>query len=502
MKRNAGVLLAISSLPGEFGIGGFSHDAENFVTSILDMGFHWWQILPLNPLGYGDSPYSGISSMAGCYLYIDPVKMAEEGLIDYSVVDMVKYHGEPYVTNYDHARWAKRTAIEAAYANLSGEVQAKVDAFAELEDYWLDDYALYMSVYEQNHLPFQQWEKALREHSAEEIAKLRVKNKHRVGYYKFEQYLFFKQWSELKKFANSMGVGIIGDMPIYVSADSVDVWAQPKRFLLEKDYSPSQTAGLPPDYFSKTGHNWGNPLYDYDYMATQDYYYWCKKIGHALKLYDALRLDHFRGFYEYWSIPKGAEPSEGEWKKGPGDELFDLIKSDFPDGEIIAEDLGIMEDSLHQKLKATGFPGMKVMLFAFYDDESEHLPHNYPLNCVAYTGTHDNDTVLGWLYKAEPSVRDKALEYCGVSDAGWAQGGADCTATKGFITTLLRFSAKLVVVPIQDLCGFGDDCRMNVPGTKDGNWGFRLTYSALNNIDSNYFRTGSRLYGRYRGYKN
>ncbi len=501
MKRSSGVLLAISSLPSEFGIGGFSHDAESFITSILDMGFHWWQILPLCPIGYGNSPYSGISSYAGSYLYIDPIRLAEEGLISYDIVDMVKYYGDSHITNYEHAKWAKRTVIEHAFMNLNEEWKSKIADFAKKEEKWLDDYALFMAISEQKNVPFQQWEKELKYRQKTAIKEAKRKLKLRIDYYIFEQFLFFWQWNKIKSFANSVGVGIIGDMPIYVAEDSVDVWANPESYLLDKQLNPTVTSGLPADYFSKEGHNWGNPIYNYDYMKENNYSYWVDKIGHSLKMYDCLRLDHFRGFFEYWAIPKDATPNEGKWCKGPGLELFKIINKKYKNAEIIGEDLGIIEDKVRSQMKKSGYPGMRVMLFGFYEEESTNIPHNYSTDCVAYTATHDNNTILGWLYVQEEGVREYALKYCGMEGAGWGRGGPECISCKAFIKTLISSSAKLVIVPIQDMCGFGSDTRMNTPGTTEGNWVFRLTYSTLNSINNYYFRECNELYGRNRGYK-
>lgn len=501
MKRSSGVLLAVSSLPSEFGIGGFSRDAEHFITSILDMGFHWWQILPLCPLGYGDSPYAGISSYAGSYLYIDPIRLAEEGFIGYDVVDMIKYYGDPYVTNYAHARWAKRTVLEHAFRNMSAEWEEKIRAFAEAEGKWLEDYSVYMAISEQKEIPFQQWENDLKYKKSAAIMQIKLKLKQRIAFYVFEQFIFYRQWNRIKEFAASLGVGIIGDMPIYVARDSVDVWANPECFLLDKELNPVVTSGLPPDYFSSEGHNWGNPIYDYAKMKEDGYSYWLDKIGHALRLYDCLRLDHFRGFFEYWAIPVDTWPREGKWHKGPGAELFKLVSKKYKDADIIAEDLGIIEEPLRRKMASCGYPGMRVMLFGFYEDDSMNAPHNYDTDCVAYTATHDNDTILGWLYKQEPSIREFALEYCGMEGAGWGSGGGDCLSTKAFIRTIIASSARLAIIPIQDMCGFGNDTRMNTPGTTEGNWRFRLTYSALNEINGFFLRKCNNLYGRNRGYK-
>lgn len=501
MKRSSGVLLAVSSLPSEFGIGGFSYDADNFVASILDMGFHWWQILPLCPIGYGDSPYSGISSYAGSYLYIDPIRLAEEGFIGYDIVDMVKYSGDPYVTNYAHARWAKRTVLEHAFCNLSPEWEDKIRAFAEAEGKWLEDYSMFMAASEQKEIPFQQWEAGLKHKKPASFKQFKLKHKHRIDYYIFEQFIFYRQWNRVKAFANSLGVGIIGDMPIYVARDSVDVWANPEYFLLDKELNPVVTSGLPPDYFSSEGHNWGNPIYDYAKMKEDGYSYWVDKMGHALRLYDCLRLDHFRGFFEYWAIPFDTWPKEGKWYKGPGEELFKIIKRQFPNAEIIAEDLGIIEEPIRKRMAKCGYLGMRVMLFGFYEEDSMNAPHNYSADCVAYTATHDNDTILGWLYQQDSAVREFALEYCGMEGAGWGSGGGDCKSTKAFIRTLIASSAKLAIVPVQDMCGFGNDTRMNTPGTTEGNWRFRLTNSAFYGVDGYFLRQCNNLYGRNKGYK-
>lgn len=499
MIRSSGVFLNISSLPGEYGIGGFSVDAKNFAEYISTMGFHWWQILPLTTIGKGNSPYSGISAFAGNYLYIDPYNI-EKGLLTDEEIVAAKYSGSIYLTDYDYVRKCKKELLTKAFSRISDTIKNNIDCFRKQNSFWVEDYALFMALTEENNnKPWYEWQNELkfREPSALSEAKRRLSE--RILFYCFEQYEFFRQWKNLKFFINNFGVGVFGDMPIYVCYDSVDVWSHPELFQLDSDLKPSMVAGVPPDYFSEEGQLWGNPLFDYNKMKDDGYNWLIERILHNLKLYDMLRIDHFRGFYKYWAVPSDSDTAKvGQWKDGPKMDIWNELKKRVNNAKIIAEDLGIIDDEVHKYLEETGFYGMRVMQFGFDGDSRNiHLPHNYNKTCVGYTSTHDNDTTLGWLFNLNNSTRDYALNYVNCDTlSGWAGSGGDCNATKCFIRTLLSSSCNLAIIPMQDLCGYGGDTRMNTPGVPLGNWEYRTNYTAMDNVDTGYMRMLNNLYGR------
>lgn len=496
IKRSSGVQLNISSLPGDFGIGDFNNAVRHFIQSFLDMGFHWWQVLPITTIGAGDSPYSGISLKAGNYLYIDPYQLLNEGLLTQEEIDYIKYRYEPYLVNYEHARWAKSYALKQAFPRFRD--YGALEAFKQANSSWLTDYAVFMCLKEDHSdACWAEWEDDFKFHRKEAIDKYISDNINRLNYYCFEQYIFFKQWKEVKAFANELGIGIIGDLPIYPCYDSVEVWSNHNEYQLDKNLQMTKVAGVPPDYFAEDGQLWNNPLYNYSVMRKNNYKTLKDRINYTLKLYDYTRIDHFRGFYKYWAVPYGKQSAkEGKWYDGPKMNLF----RDFLDKNIIAEDLGLVDEEVRKFLLKTGFPGMRVMQFGFLDDDSLHLPHFYPINSVAYTGTHDNDTTLGWLYKLNETRREYVLHYCGHKGSGWGAGGGDCPATKAFIKTLIASAAKLTIISFQDLCGYGSDTRMNIPGTESGNWRYRATYGALSSINMQYINDLNNTYGRNRPY--
>ena len=497
MERASGVLCNISSLPSKFGIGNFSRDAESFAQTIHEMGFKWWQMLPLTAIGCGNSPYSGISTYAGNYLYINPYELMDINLLTHDEVNNFKYNGSPYKADYNFARWNVKNFMQIAFSRLTDEMKSSVKKFLKEQSYWLDDYAVFQAIAEKFGSKRWEWEKPLKEHNQKAIDAFKRANEDRYQYYVFEQYEFFRQWNMLKKKINDIGVKIIGDLPFYVALDSVDVWANADQFQLDGNYRPKAVAGVPPDAFSDTGQMWGNPLYDFEKMKKDDFSWWRKRVSYCFKLYDGLRLDHFRAFYNYFAIPYGEETAvNGVWHSGPKNELINLIKKDNKNAVIIAEDLGLLTPDVTEFIKKTGFPGMKIFQFAFDGTQSTHLPHYYDINCVAYTGTHDNDTLLGWLYKANEGARNFALKYCNFQGFGWGAGGPECGSTKAIIKTVIASSASLAVIPIQDLLGYGSDTRMNVPGVAEGNWEFRIANEALYGLDRAYFADINNTYGR------
>ncbi len=498
-ERKAGILLNVSSFPGKYGIGGFSCNVENFLSEFAGMGFKIWQTLPITSLGWGNSPYCGISAYAGNYLYIDPERL-DEGLLTKEELASAECNDAFYLTDYAAAAANKTRLLRLAYSRRTGMMMEKIDAFAAENADWLYDYAAFMVLKEVNdQTAWMTWESKWRVHTDKTAQTVRKCYPEEFGYYLFEQYCFFTQWARIREFASGVGMEIFGDVPIYLACDSVDVWADPKAFLLDTGYKPTEVAGVPPDYFSEDGQLWGNPLYDYKAMAKDDYAWWVRRIKHLHKLYDIIRIDHFRGFANYWAVPVSAKTAkEGKWKKGPGKKLFDVLYKEIPDLKIIAEDLGIIDDDVIELLESTGIPGMRVIQFGFDGDKKNtHLPYNYPHNCVAYTATHDNDTTLGWLLSLNDSTRADVLKYVNCSaDYGWASGAGKCPATRAVIRSVMSSCADIAIVPMQDLCGYGSDTRMNTPGVADGCWRYRTNYNALNDVDHAFVRELITTYGR------
>lgn len=481
-QRSAGVLMNLSSLPSPFGIGDFGRGGEQFVDLLREMRMKWWQILPLCPVGEGNSPYSSVSAFALNPLYVDPYGLLEEGLVTPEAVDAAIYHGSPHQVDYAWAARVKTALLHMAFQKAAPKA-AEIEAFRAEQAFWLPDYARYMAAREKNSgRPWREWTGE----GEESVA----------AYYVFEQFVLFSQWKKLKGYANARGVSILGDMPIYVSDESADFWANRQLFETSPEGEPERVAGVPPDYFSEDGQLWGNPLYDWERMKHDGYQWWLRRIGSSLQVYDAVRIDHFRGFYRYWAVPAEAKTARtGVWEPGPGMDLFRAVNAAFPDPQIVAEDLGCEEEGLTQFLQETGYPGMKVMQFAYYGWDSAHLPYKYTENYVAYTGTHDNDTMLGWLWAAQPEERRQLLEYCRFA-GDWGAGGEQSPVLRAIIETLWQTPARMAILPVQDMCGYGTDTRMNQPGRAQGNWGFRMTEQALQKIDTAYFRQINERYGR------
>ncbi len=499
--RSAGVLLNISSLPGEYGIGCFSKDADAFVDLIADMGFHWWQILPITAIGPGNSPYSGRSAFAGNRLYICPAELEAIGLLSAEEAAACKYLGEPYSADYNFAKLNAEKYLRLAFGRIGDDYRRDMQTFREREAYWIEDYALFEVLSGEYSTSWWKWEEPLRRRDKSALDRVRESEKQDIDFYVFEQYEFFREWSALKQRINRRGVSIIGDLPFYVSPDSADVWAHPDCFQLDENCFLKAIAGVPPDAFSKTGQVWGNPLYDFTNMKKDSYKWWRQRISHCLKLYDALRLDHFRAFYNYFSIPAKdyATAEKGHWELGPADDLLSLVRDENPSAVFIAEDLGDIDEACRAYIDGTGIPTMRVFQFGFDGTSSPHIPFRYGLNTVAYTGTHDNNTTLGWLYELNDGAREYALRYSGFSGPGWGAGGPDCKSVKAIIHTLMMSSASLIVLPYQDMLGYGADTRMNIPGESEGNWVYRLPYHLMSTVDRDFFLDQIRTYGRHGG---
>ncbi len=494
-NRTAGVLMHISSLPGKYGIGNMGKSARDFADMLAKMGIGAWQVLPVGPTDFFNSPYASLSAFAGNPAFIDPEQLAEDGLLTREELKAAEVNS-PYAADFAAvAKWLMPT-LRKAFGRADSELMTNIKSFAE-ENPWLEDYALFRALKEKNDQAlWQEWDDGLKLRQKDSIAKAMTELKEDIDFYRFVQYEFYKQWFSLKEYVNSKGVSIIGDMPIYLSLDSADVWSNPSLFSLDEDLCQKSCAGVPPDYFCADGQKWGNPLYNWDAMKKDGYSWWVKRIRNSLKLYDAVRIDHFRGFSSYWEIPADKTAKFGQWKKGPGMDLFSAIEKACPGAAIIAEDLGNIDEDVIQLLKDSGYPGMGVMQFAFISNEDNpHLPHNYTKNTVAYTGTHDNNTILGWLWESDQGSRQYALDYCDFS-GDWGVGGPKSPVIRSIMRTLWRSGAGVAIVPIQDLCGFGGDCRMNKPGVAEGNWNFRVTKEALDSIDTDTVRAMTELYRR------
>ena len=492
MKRSGGVLMHISSLPGKYGIGTLGENAKKFIDFLSECNFGVWQVLPCGPCDEYNSPYSGKSAFAGNIYFIDPETLYKKNLL--TKEDLKECECENiYVTDYNFLYETREDILRKAFARFQSK--EKILDFVK-ENSWAEDYALFCAIKKENNLPWYEWDDGLKFRDKNALTKISEELKEDILFYEFLQWEFFSQWEEMKKYANSKGISIIGDMPIYLSHDSADVWANPHLFWLDKDMYIERCAGVPPDYFCVDGQKWGNPLYNWDNLKKENYSLWIDRLGYSLKMYDAVRIDHFRAFSAYWSIPAEEKATEGRWEKGPGLEFFNTLKKIYPDANIIAEDLGDIDDDVRKLLKETGFPGMGVMQFAFItDDNTPHLPHNYSEKTVGYTGTHDNNTLLGWLWESSEDSRRYAMNYCNFH-GDWGQGGPHSESIRSVIRTLWQSGALIAIVPIQDLCGFGGDTCMNHPGVAEGNWCFRITEDALSSIDKEFYRNLNGLYKR------
>lgn len=467
--RKSGILLPVASLPGKYGIGTFSKEAYKFIDFLADAGQSYWQILPLGPTGYGDSPYQAFSTFAGNPYYIDLEELIDAGILTKKECESADYGGNDQYIDYEKIYNTRFKLLKSAYEKSEIAQDSDFKHFVEDNAYWLDDYALYMAVKESfGGISWIEWDEDIRLRKPAAMKAYRTKYAKEVEFYQFIQYEFIKQWSALKKYANDKKIRIIGDIPIYVSFDSSDTWANPKLFQLDEDNIPIAVAGCPPDSFSATGQLWGNPLYKWDYHASTNFEWWMKRIGYCYELYDVVRIDHFRGFDEYYSIPYGDKTAEfGHWEKGPGYDLFKTMKEVLGKRDVIAEDLGFLTPSVLKLVKKTGFPGMKILQFAFDSrEESDYLPHNYTNNSIVYTGTHDNDTILGWydeLNRRDKAFAKKYLNIKSNKDVEWS-----------FIRAAFASVSDTAIIPLQDYLGLHAEARINIPSTLGTNWKWRV----------------------------
>ena len=499
MKRASGILLPVFSLPSEYGIGCFSKEAYQFVDMLKRAGQSYWQILPLGPTGYGDSPYQSFSTYAGNPYFIDLEILVREGLLTEAECREYDFGTQETYIDYEKIYKTRFKVLKKAYERfrdrMAGGHQEReaYERFVNENAFWLDDYSLYMAVKDKNNgVSWNEWDAPLKNREEEALAAAREELAEEISFYKFQQYEFDRQWKKLHVYANEQGVKIIGDIPIYVAFDSADTWAAPEMFQFDESNEPTRVAGCPPDGFSATGQLWGNPLYDWEYHKNTGYEWWIRRIEYCLKLYDVVRIDHFRGFDEYYSIPYGEKTAiNGEWMPGPGMELFRAIEEKLGRPAIIAEDLGFLTPSVLELLKDSGFPGMKVLQFAFDARESSnYLPHIYPTHCVVYTGTHDNDTTRGWYHAVGKDARAFAKEYM-------CKPRLDEDSLAGdFISMAMSSVADLCVIPMQDYLGLGSEARINTPSTLGGNWMWRMKEGQFDDKTVEEILRVTRLYGR------
>ena len=477
-ERSSGILLHPTSLPGKYGIGSLGKEAYKFVDFLKKANQKLWQIFPLGPTGYGDSPYQCFSTFAGNPYLIDFDLLIEQNLLAEEDLKGVDFGGNEEYIDYGAIYNQKYPLLRKAYenfkANENKELKEKLETFKAENSSWLDDYSLYISL--KNHfngLPWNEWEDDIRTRKEAAINKYKAELADEIEYNNFIQFLFFTQWNNVKKYANDNGIKIIGDIPIFVAVDSSDAWANPEIFLFDPELKPVKVAGVPPDYFSATGQLWGNPLYDWDKLKELNYKWWVDRVRANLSTCDIIRIDHFRGFDEYWAVPYGDKTAEnGTWCPGPRTDLFNAIKNELGELPIIAEDLGTMTQGVIDLREATGFPGMKILGFAFDSkEENDYLPHTYTKNCVVYTGTHDNDTLIGWFTKANEDDKQFARNYLNSrsdNEIHW-------DAIRGAWSSV----ANMAIAPIQDFLGLGSEARINTPGLASGNWQWRLKDGVL-----------------------
>lgn len=510
LTRASGILLHPTSFPGPFGIGDLGKSAYQFVDFLVRAGQSLWQVLPLGPTGYGDSPYASFSSFAGNPLLISLEKLVEAG--DLVPADLASAPNFP-MDKVDYGRvidWKVPLLHKAAgnfLTKAKGQRRTDFESFCSEQAEWLDDYALFMAVKEYFDQKARQqgvfgamwsnfWDKEIALRRPEAVARWQQERAEAIATRKVWQYYFFQQWSELRRYANQQNIKIIGDIPIFVAPDSVDVWANRHLFHLDEEGQPTVVAGVPPDYFSETGQLWGNPLYDWEAMAAQEYRWWIARIQATLRLVDIIRIDHFRGFEAYWEVPAGEKTAiNGRWVKAPGMELFETIKHALGELPILAEDLGVITPEVEALRDHFEFPGMKILQFAFDSKEAgglnatnSFLPHNHRRNAVVYTGTHDNDTTKGWYRERTEEEKDLIRRYL---------ARPDHDIVWDFIRLAMASVARLAIVPMQDILNLDSDARMNTPSVASGNWSWRYRPEALNGWVANRLLELVNLYGRH-----
>ena len=489
--RTSGVLMPISSIPSPYGIGTMGKQARKFVDFLVKGGQKYWQILPICPTSYGDSPYQSFSSFAGNPYFIDLEYLCKDKLLTKKECESFQWGSNPKYVDYGIMYESRYALLRKVYARFTKKEPQDFEKFCENEKQWLDDYALFMALKDANGgQAWSNWDKSLRLREKKAMEEATEKYSEEIRFYKMLQYLFYQQWNALKTYANEAGIEIIGDVPIYVAGDSADVWANPDQFYLDENLEPIEVAGCPPDAFTADGQLWGNPLFRWDVMKKDGYTWWTRRIKAMSELYDIIRIDHFRGFDSFYAIPaKDDTAKNGQWKQGPGMDLFCELEKKLGKLPIIVEDLGFLTPSVHKLLKDSGFPGMKVIQFAFDSrEESDYLPHTYTNHCVVYTGTHDNDTVMGWMKTAPKASVKYAKEYLNL------------TKEEGYNWGMMRAAwssvADMAIVPMQDILGLGSEARINTPSTLGNNWKWRATPEQIDAKVAKKLYHYMQMYGR------
>ena len=490
--RASGILMHVSSLPSPHGIGTLGKAAYGFVDFLCEAKQRYWQLLPMNPTGFGDSPYQGLSTFAGNPYFIDLDQLVEECLLTREEVEAYAWGDHPTSVDFGLLYENRLSLLHKAYGRFIQMPNRDFLQFVKREQDWLPDYALFMALKKRSgDRDWSEWDAPLRLRDPEALAELRPELKYEITFYYFLQYKFFEQWNRLRQYAQKRGVQLIGDVPIYVPHDSADVWANPALFQLDENREPVAVAGCPPDGFTADGQLWGNPLYDWDAMRADGYQWWLRRLRAAARMYDIVRIDHFRGFESYWAVPAGAQTArDGQWIKGPGLEFVEILKKELAGLRFIAEDLGYLTPEVIELQRQSGFPGMKVLEFAFDPREpSNYLPHNYDHACVCYTGTHDNATLAQWLDECDADTLEFTKNYLALTPEegytwGVIRGGMGCVA-------------DLFVAQMQDYLGLGAAARMNTPGTLGGqNWRWRLEKQQLTRELAGKIGTITQRYGR------
>lgn len=476
IERSSGILMPISALPSPYGIGTLGKEARAFVDFLADARQSFWQVLPVGPTSYGDSPYQSPSTFAGNPYFIDLDTLKEDGLLEQSELDGLSWGENPEKVDYYTIYKNRFALLYKAFERGFNRERKEVEEFFKENAYWLDGYSLFMAV--KMHFGMRswlEWDEDIRLRKPDAVERYRKELENDINYVVYVQYLFFKQWGALQSYAHERNVGIIGDMPIYVALDSVDVWGNPDCFKLDEKGFPTEVSGVPPDNFTEEGQLWGNPLYDYEAMEKDGYSWWINRVKGAAKLFDVIRIDHFRGFESYWAVPYGDTTAKnGRWIKGPEMKLVGKLKAAFPEIRFIAEDLGYPSKEVVQLLEDSQFPGMKVLQFGFDtrdENNKNHLPHTYTENSTCYAGTHDNDTLVGWMENANPDDIKRAAEYLGLNDR---EG-----RVRGVLRAGMASVSNLFVAQMQDWLELGTEARMNTPGNPTGNWQWRMKKEAL-----------------------
>lgn len=487
--RTSGVLLHISSLPSDYGIGTMGTEAYKFVDFLKTARQSMWQILPVGPTSYGDSPYQSFSTNAGNPYFIDLDLLYDEGLLKKNEYSSINWGSDSRRVDYEAIYNNRFKVLRKAFDRFKTGDMTAFNAFIQENENWISNYALFMSIKDANNgISWLEWDESLRKRDSHALWEFKSSHEDDVLFWEFLQFKFFEQWNALKQYANDAGISIVGDIPIYVALDSAEVWVYPDLFELDENLIPTAVAGCPPDAFSPTGQLWGNPLYNWQRHKEFGYNWWIDRIRSATSLYDIVRIDHFRGFEGYYAIPYGHKTAEhGEWRKGPGMDLFNAVSQELGSLPIIAEDLGFLTEDVHKLLKDSGFPGMKVLEFAFDPrEESNYLPHTYTKNSVVYVGTHDNNTTLGWIDELDKPTLDFCKKYLDTdSDILWRM-----------IKTAMSSVSDTAVIQMQDYLELGSEARMNIPSTLGGNWQWRMTKRDTTKKLAEKIADITRTYGR------